>query len=75
MRANDSGYSEFWTLESSFCNRALNTVVESKLLAVYFPIVNGQVLITVPEDTMTRDNAIVVLFGDSGSTSPELIIV
>ncbi|KAG1872398.1 hypothetical protein DFJ58DRAFT_652151 [Suillus subalutaceus] len=44
-------------------------------LAVNFPIINGEVTVTVPENATVRGNAIVVLFGDSGNASPEFAIV
>ncbi|KAG1748752.1 hypothetical protein EDB19DRAFT_1630045 [Suillus lakei] len=44
-------------------------------LAVNFPIISGQVSITVPENATVRGNAIVVLFGDSGNASPEFAII
>lgn len=44
-------------------------------LAVDFPIINGEVTITVPENATVRGNAIVVLFGDSGNASPEFAII
>ncbi|KAG2151296.1 hypothetical protein DEU56DRAFT_908155 [Suillus clintonianus] len=44
-------------------------------LAVEFPITDGMVTITVPENATVRNNAIVVLFGDSGNASPQFAIV
>lgn len=44
-------------------------------LAVNFPIINGEVTFTVPENATTCVNAIVVLFGDSGNASPEFAII
>ncbi|KAG1885021.1 hypothetical protein F4604DRAFT_1574138 [Suillus subluteus] len=44
-------------------------------LAVNFPIINGEVTVTVPENATVRGNAIVVLFGDSGNASPEFAII
>ncbi|KAJ7625391.1 hypothetical protein DFH06DRAFT_1339733 [Mycena polygramma] len=43
-------------------------------LANHFPIGAGCQNITVPFDAVPRDNYIVVLFGDSGNTSPEFKI-
>ncbi|KAG1745904.1 uncharacterized protein EDB91DRAFT_1049691 [Suillus paluster] len=44
-------------------------------LATGFPIIAGQVSFLVPQNATPRDNAIVVLFGDSGNASPQFKIV
>ncbi|KAG0704226.1 hypothetical protein DFH29DRAFT_802236 [Suillus ampliporus] len=44
-------------------------------LAVDFPITDGQVSFIVPQNTTRRNNAIIVLFGDSGNASPQFMIV
>ncbi|KAI0632225.1 hypothetical protein C8Q77DRAFT_910051 [Trametes polyzona] len=42
-------------------------------LAVRFPIADGKTEVTVP-DVPTRDDYVIVLFGDSGNTSPKFTI-
>ncbi|KAG2361696.1 hypothetical protein BDR07DRAFT_1408900 [Suillus spraguei] len=44
-------------------------------LAVDFAITDGQVTINVPANATVRNDAIVVLFGDSGNASPQFKIV
>ncbi|EIW53254.1 uncharacterized protein TRAVEDRAFT_87231, partial [Trametes versicolor FP-101664 SS1] len=67
----DTGIFIFQALTST-CGQQLNLDIENPL-AEGFLITAGSVEVTVPQ-VATRDDYIVVLFGDSGDVSPEFTI-